>query len=196
MNIHNCNKYNFESIELTKPLKEHDYYYSDINFLIQTPKLPILKLNKNTLTLNINTELEQCISEFDKNMINLISNNSEEYFKESFTSDEIDDIYKSSIKINKNKLNTFNCAYSDNLTIFKKNKSTLSISDLNIDNDIICLLKCSKIIFYKTYCMPYWEIIQIKLKEIKIEQKVYLFKEDAFDDYVESNNNFKLINFN
>ena len=45
--------------------------------------------------------------------------------------------------------------------------------------------------------MPYWEILQIKLKENIINNNIYLFKEDDSDNYIEKEKlNLKLINLN
>ena len=59
-------------------------------------------------------------------------------------------------------------------------------------------MKCTKLIFYRTYCMPCWEIVQIKYKDpAKPKEPVvkdYLFIDDSNDNYVEEeSSNFKLL---
>lgn len=197
MKIFNCNEYNFDSVNLDTPIKENDYYSSNLEFIIQTPKLQINKLNKESLYININESLEKCLTDFDNYLIKYISNQSEELFKEKYSIDDVEDIYKHSIKFRKNKEDILKCIYSNKLNIFNKYKELLELSDLTNSDNIICLIKCSKLIYYKTFCMPYWEILQIKLKENIINNNIYLFKEDNNDNYIEKNKlNLKLINLN
>ena len=195
MKIFSCSDSNFDSIELSNPEKENDYYYSTIDFTLQTPKLLINKINNDSLVLNINDNLEEYLIKFDNYIIKLIEKKSEELFKEKYSIDDVEDIYKTSIKLKKNKQNTLKCIYSNKIHIFNKHKELLKKSNLNISDNIICLLKCSKLIYYKTFCMPCWEIIQIKLKENNIDKNIYLFKTDNNDNYIEKEEtNIKLLN--
>jgi len=196
MQINTVDKYSVDSIVLDKPKKEEDYYYSKLNFVIQTPKLNILKLNDKTISILINDKLESLFNSFDKKMIELISSNSSEYFEESFTVDETEDIYKNSFKFKK-EYNYFTSNISKKMNIYNKHKDSVNISELGKNDSVICLIKCTKMIFYKTYCMPYWEIFQIKYKEPVLNTKEYLFIEDLSDNYCEKEEeletNLKLI---
>ena len=189
MKIYNCSDYEFSSIELNKPVKELDFYCSDIEIFLQTPKITINKINNDYAILNINDSFENFLVNFDNYIMEQLSKNSEKLFKEYYSLDDIEEIYKSSIRIKKNKNITFKALYSNKLNIFNRHKEQLKVSDLNNSDNVICLIKCSKIIYYKTFCMPYWEILQIKVKEEKLKQGVYLFKEDINDSYIEKEEN-------
>ena len=74
------------------------------------------------------------------------------------------------------------------LNIFNKHKEQLELDSLSSGDTVICLLKCKKIIFYKSHCEPHWEVFQIKLKEEELKKDKYLFVEDEHDNYIESEN--------
>ena len=200
MQINTYNKCDFDSISLEKPVKEEDYYFSKLNFVIQTPKLNINKINSKNITLNVNEQLDKLLNSFDKKIIELISEHSENYFEEKFSFDEAEDIYKNSIKFKKDTNNVFTSIISKKNNIFNKHKETMEIRELTKNDSVICLIKCTKVIFYRTYCMPIWETVQIKYKEQILDTKSYLFKEDSSDNYkeeeIDEDLNLKLIKIN
>ena len=88
---------------------------------------------------------------------------------------------------------------TDNLTLNNKYKELLDKDTLKKDDEIICLIKCTKLIFYKAHCIPYWEVFQIKLKEKALNKKEYLFQD--VEEYETKNDtdtdikNIKIIDF-
>ena len=182
MDINTCVKYDINNIKLEKPEKFEDLYISNLNFTLQTPKLEIHKIAKK-LTLKLDKDMEKLLGEFDNKIVNLISENSRDFFEEEMTDDEAEEIYKSSFK--KSKLNV---TLNKKLSIFNKAKEKLEVDSLTSGDIVICLLKCKKIVFYKNYCEPLWEVFQIKLKEVELDIKSYLFIEDEQDTYVETDN--------
>ena len=185
MDIQTCDKYSVDELTLDKPVKIEDVYVSSINFTIQTPKLLISKVSKK-LTLLLNESMEKILSDFDNKVINLISNNSEEFFEDKLSLEDSEEIYKHSFKQSR-KESKISLSLNKHLTIYNKHKDKLEIDSLCPDDTIICLIKCKKLIFYKNYCEPLWEVFQIKLKEQEIDTKKYLFVEDEKDNYVENN---------
>lgn len=187
MDINTCDKYNLECLTLEKPKKIEDVYVSNINFILQTPKLTITKLSKK-ISLLLNESIEKLINSFDDTVIKLISNNSTEFFEESLSIEDAEEIYKNSIKNIKNKT-TLCVSINKKINIYNKKKEQLELNELSVGDTVICLLKCKKIIFYKNYCEPHWEVVQIKLKEkekekeISIDTSKYLLIEDPNDTY-------------
>ena len=190
MSINTCDKYSFDKLVLENPKKVDDLYLSNINYvdeecgngsnkssiIIQTPKLIVNKVSKK-LTLFLNEQMENLLNDFDSTVISLISEKSEDFFEEKFSIDDTEEIYKHSFKQNKKETKIL-VSLNKNLTIYNKHKEQLNIESISSDDTVICLLKCKKIVFYKNYCEPLWEVTQIKLKEQELDTKKYLFIED------------------
>lgn len=179
MNIHNCDKLNVDDLELGKPTKVDDVYVSNINFALQTPKLSISKVSKK-ITVILDEKMENALNQFDNKVISLISQNSEEFFEDKMEIEDAEEIYKSSIKVGKNDTK-MSLLINKKISIFNKYKEELTLDKLESGDTIICLLKCKKIVFYKSHCEPLWEVVQIKLKEAELNTKSYLFIEDPHD---------------
>jgi hypothetical protein len=186
MDINTCEKYNVEHLSLEKPKKLEDVYVSSVNFTIQTPKLKINKLSKK-ITLILNENIEKLLLDFDNKIISLLSENSTEFFEEEMNIEDAEEIYKHSFKQSKLE-SKISLSINKKLSIFNKHKEQLELDQLSIGDTVICLLKCKKIIFYKSHCEPHWEVFQIKLKDEDIKKDKYLFVEDENDNYVESEN--------
>lgn len=186
MDIQTCDKYSTDELKLEKPIKVEDVYTSSINFTIQTPKLTISKISKKVVLL-LNDSMEKILSDFDNKVINLISENSEEFFEDKMTIDDAEDIYKHSFKQSKTETK-ISLLVNKKVSIYNKKKDKLQLDELTIGDTVICLLKCKKIIFYKSHCEPLWEVFQIKLKEQELKTDKYLFKDDPNDTYEEQYN--------
>lgn len=186
MNIHNCDKLNVNDLELGKPTKVDDVYVSNINFALQTPKLSISKVSKK-ITVILDEKMENALNQFDNKVVSLISENSEEFFEDKMEIEDAEEIYKSSIKVSKCDTK-MSLSISKKLSIFNKHKEELNLESLAPGDIIICLLKCKKIVFYKSHCEPLWEVVQIKLKEAELNTKSYLFIEDPNDTHNDNEN--------
>jgi hypothetical protein len=186
MDINTCEKYDIENLSLEKPKKLEDVYVSNLNFTIQTPKLNINKVSKK-LTLTLNEKMEKLLNDFDSKIIGLLSENSSDFFEEEMTVEDAEEIYKHSFKQSKSE-SKMSLSINKKLNVFNKHKEQLELDALSSGDTVICLLKCKKIIFYKSHCEPHWEVFQIKLKEEELKKDKYLFVEDENDNYVESEN--------
>ena len=184
MDINTCEKYDVENVSLEKPKKLEDVYVSNVNFTIQTPKLNINKVSKK-LTLTLNENMEKLLNDFYSKIIGLLSENSSDFFEEEMTVEDAEEIYKHSFKQSKSE-SKMSLSINKKLNIFNKHKEQLELGALSCGDIVICLLKCKKIIFYKSHCEPHWEVFQIKLKEEELKNDKYLFVEDENDNYVEN----------
>ena len=98
------------------------------------------------------------------------------------TTEDVEEIYKNSIKVNKEN-SKMSLSINKKLNIFNKHKEELTLNSLSPGDTVICLLKCKKIVFYKSHCEPLWEVVQIKLKENELNKNTYLFIEDPNDTH-------------
>uniref|UniRef100_A0A6C0LIA9 Uncharacterized protein n=1 Tax=viral metagenome TaxID=1070528 RepID=A0A6C0LIA9_9ZZZZ len=186
MDINTCEKYDVENLFLEKPKKLEDVYVSNVNFTIQTPKLKINKVSKK-ITLTLNERMEKLLNDFDNKIIGLLHENSSDFFEEEMTVEDAEEIYKHSFKQSKSE-SKMSLSINKKLSIFNKHKEQLELDSLSSNDTVICLLKCKKIVFYKSHCEPQWEVFQIKLKEEELKKDKYLFVDDENDNYVENEN--------
>lgn len=185
--INTCDNYNLDNIELGKPVKLEDYYASTTNFIIQTPKLTINKISSK-ITVNVDENLENLLNEFDNKIIQLLSKKSEDLFEDKLTFEDLEEMYKSSVKTKKKEVK-MQLNISKKLSIFNKHKEKLELESLNTDDTIICLIKCKNIVFYKSHCEPMWEIYQIKLKEKEFKCDKYMFLDDPYEKEINEEEN-------
>ena len=175
MDINTCDKFDFKQLTIEKPQKIEDVYISNINFTIQTPKINIYKVSKK-ITLTLNESMENLLNDFDNKIISLLSTNSSEFFEDVMTIEDAEEIYKHSFKQSKSE-SKMTVSINKKINIFNKHKEQLNVESLCVGDTVICLLKCKKVIFYKSHCEPHWEVFQIKLKEEQLILKIiYLFK--------------------
>ena len=186
MDINTCDKYDLDNLVLEKPKKLEDVYISNVNFTVQTPKLDINKVSKK-ITITLNESMEKLLNDFDNKILSLLSENSSNFFEEEMTVEDLEEIYKHSYKQSRSE-SKMSLSINKKLSIFNKYKEELELDSLSLGDTVICLLKCKKIIFYKSHCEPHWEVFQIKLKDIEIKKDKYLFVEDKNDNYVENQN--------
>lgn len=216
MDINTYNKYNFDNLKLQQPKKIEDVYVSNVivnntlsdiseengttengkamNVVVQTSKLKLSKVSKK-LGLVLTEQMENLFNDFDNKIISLISENSEDFFQDKLNIEESEEIYKHSFKQSR-KESKILLNLNKNLTIYNKNKDNLEYDSLNVNDTVICLLKCKKIIFYKNYCEPIWEVFQIKFKEQELIARTYLFIEDINDTYNDNLENDDIENDN
>lgn len=207
LSVKTVKQYSFNNLILQKPSKSDtdNIYVSKIaiinedndlnhNLVVQTPKIKINRLDK-LLVAEINDDIEALLTDFDDKISLLVSENSSSFFEEVITPEESDEMYKGSFKKSR-KMTKMNLNLSSELRIYNKQKQELSQSDLVADNTIICLIKCTKIIFYRSHYVPYWEVFQIKLKpepKITTETNKYLFVDDPNDTYSDEFENIKTL---
>ena len=162
------NKFDINSIKIEEPTKNNNdnVYISNVeNINLQTDKLDIYENNKK-LKLKLNESFKNFLSLLDEKIIEILSNYSKSWFNEEFSTEEMEDFYKGSIKtIKKANLEFISLYIDENILIYDNKKNLLNIEDLSKNNQIIAVIKLDKIIYDKTSCIPYWTVTQIKLKK-------------------------------
>ena len=184
---------NFESNKMSfeHPVKQTtENYTSDISYLsgdiiIQTPKTSIISVKNDTILIDISCDkLYNFFGDFDQSVISALKQNSNVWFSQELTTAQCQEIYKRSVisPFKKNDSVTMTLKLIDT-NIYNKQSNNMTINDIKENDDVICLIKCSKLIFYRSYCVPCWEAIQIKVKEKKVQSE-YLIKDLETDNTV------------
>ena len=182
------------------PIKNVDKYSSKIQYnngdlIIQTPKVCVNKTPTSILDININSDMYNFFGAFDEKVLEIIEQNSMEWFNQSLDADQSQEIYKRSVHmpfrhIDKTRINV----KIIDTTIYNKELEMLEKTQLNKGDEIICLLKCSHLIFYRSYCVPHWEVLQIKVKDKKLVTDKYLII-DLDDDNITHDDHEELSEF-
>lgn len=187
MSVCNFADFDINNIKIKDPIKHEKLYissvlYNDNSLIIQTPKLKINKIDSDSIDVIINKDFMKLIYEFDKFIISVISVNSEQWFSQKLDINKVSKIYKRNIlhNLDKDEEMIMSFKISDNIQIYGKNKVKVELDDIQVNQDVILLINCPYLIFYKSNFISYWEILHMKIKEEKIV-KTYEFRqtEDA-----------------
>lgn len=187
MSVCNFADFDINNIKIKDPIKHEKLYissvlYNDNSLIIQTPKLKINKIDSDSIDVIINKDFMKLINEFDKFIISVISVNSEQWFSQKLDINKVSKIYKRNIlhNLDKDEEMIMSFKMSDNIQIYGKNKVKVELDDIQVNQDVILLINCPYLIFYKSNFISYWEILHMKIKEEKIV-KTYEFRqtEDA-----------------
>jgi hypothetical protein len=187
MSVCNFADFDISNIKIKDPIKHEKLYissvlYNDNSLIIQTPKLKINKIDSDSIDVIINKDFMKLINEFDKFIISVISVNSEQWFSQKLDINKVSKIYKRNIlhNLDKDEEMIMSFKMSDNIQIYGKNKVKIELDDIKVNQDVILLINCPYLIFYKSNFISYWEILHMKIKEEKIV-KTYEFRqtEDA-----------------
>jgi hypothetical protein len=180
-----------DKLIFTKPTKNsNEKYVSKVMYgkgelLIQTPRMSC-KVNKTDRMLSLYVD-DECfynfLGLFDEHIIQTLHNNSLTWFEQDLSEQTCNDIYRRSVESpfkmgTNNKMNI----KIKNAYIYMKKNEKCEIEDLNANEEVICLLRCSHLVFYRSYCVPYWEAIQIKIKDNTLSYDNYRIKDLDDDD--------------
>lgn len=185
-------KFDLNNISIEEPTKNIDdnVYISTIeNVNLQTDKLYIYDNNKK-LKLKLNEPFKNFLLLLDEKIIEILSKNSKSWFNEDFSTEDMEDFYKGSIKtIKKTNLEFISLYIDENISVYDNKKNLLNIEDLSKNNQIIAVIKLDKIIYDKTSCIPYWTVTQIKLKKLNdLPLDKCLITEDKINNMVNNEN--------
>jgi hypothetical protein len=190
-------------IELKKPEKIKGSYYSFAQYkgndiYIQTPMLTnltnIVKLDTRCyIELDLDNSNEETnefyefLSNFDDNNILKIHKESTGWFNKEFPLDIVEEFYTSPLKHKNNPKLKLKVPVTKNkidCSIYDKNN--VSITNLNENNKVICLLKFSGLKFLSQQVISEWIPIQIKTNEIANQSNMEYLINDNFKNNIES----------
>lgn len=210
MNLVDYTQVNYPSIQLSKPKLNSDtecysskIFLDDIpdeNIKIQTPKMildsdPIFIASKNIYLLNLRFQSEisdhiefyQFLYNVDRYLIYTVINN--DGWFQSELDDNIEDMYKSSIKIpehlNSSPRFQVIIPIQDSQggqiipKIFDSNQKEISLDDLKENREIILILELKKLVFTENFFYPKWEAYQIMLPNFPPSNNKFEFNSDT-----------------
>jgi hypothetical protein len=152
------------------PIKQDGLYLSKIHYyekdlIIQSPKLRILSCNEDTIDVKITDSFKDFLDEYDQIMISTVSDKSADWFSKELTKTKVAQIYKPS-NIKCEHVNTASFKVDENVKVYSRDKE-LTVDCIEKDMEVILLIHASYLVFYKSNCIPYFNSLQIKIKEKK-----------------------------
>lgn len=193
MSVCNLTTFDINNIDIKNPIKKEKLYLSSVLYknnllIIQTPKLKIKEINSDSIDVVINEDFIKLINQFDKFIISIISENSEQWFSQKLEMNKVSKIYKRNILHNLDETdeNIMSFKISDNIQIYGKNKVKIELDKLQNNQEVILLINCPYLIFYKSNFISYWEILHMKIKEEK-SIKTYEFRQTEDTQNEETN---------
>tara|TARA_B100000902_G_scaffold396671_1_gene458341 strand:+ start:1006 stop:1758 length:753 start_codon:yes stop_codon:yes gene_type:complete len=188
---------NFDKLKFSKPQKQNNYYYSNINyndvpFFLQTSKLKVKDNIKNTNMKipsiefeisNDNFDMYDLFMKLDDKLVKTTYNNSKDWFNQTIPLENIEDMYKcicKPLKKNKNPILRFKLALENNeilSKIYDQNRQLINITDCQKDHDTILILHIRGIKFMK---QQYICDIYINQMKVNIPKKInYLIPDEC-----------------
>lgn len=178
MSVVKLDQVDFSNIIVDDPIKQDNLYLSKVKYnnkdlVIQLPKLTVASLNDNdSLEIITNTELKHFLDNYDQLMIDIIAKNSPEWFAKELTKTKVAQIYKKNY-VTCDSVTTSSFKIDENVKVYSKDK-LLKLNEIETGMEVILLVHASYLVFYRSNCIPYFNVMHIKLKEKKIE---YEFRE-------------------
>lgn len=181
MSILKLDKIDYSQVSVADPFKHDNLYLSNITYnsnelIIQTPQLTVLSANQDSIELKSTGDLVEFLKRYDSAVTDIISKNSEKWFSKELTKSKVSQIYKSTI-VNHGDSVIFKM--DDNIDIYTNNGKKMCLNDVKPNTTVILLVHLSYIVFYKANCIPYFNTIQLKIKEKK---EVLEFREVQEED--------------
>jgi hypothetical protein len=145
-------------------------------FFIKTGFMTILKTTPTYLDL-CTSELDK-FNDIDEHIISLIPPRSSLWFGSSFSLDEVDDLFQRTVKSRRDG-NICRIYYDpENIQIYNKKQTLLTVSDLTPSTKIKCILKCENIQFREDFCFLKWKIQQALISQQEKPSTVFLLNDD------------------
>ena len=198
--IYKYDSIDYSKLNFSKPEKQNNIYYSDINydgnpFYLLTSKLDILsnikEINKNSPSIEFeivdkNLDLYDTFNQIDDKIIKTTYDNSFQWFKQKIPLEVIDDMYKrltKPLKKNKNPTIRFKLPISQNkilCKIYNQNKDFIDINQIKDNSSSILILHIRGIKFMKQQYICDCYITQMKVFIPK--QNKYIIPDECLID--------------
>lgn len=182
MVIRNINDLDCSEITLNAPYKFNDeYYVSEVLYknkplIMQTPLLTLTSIDHNKVYLNLEPSMIRALTRLDNSILTIIEENSLEWFKDEFTVEQLEELYKPSISITDNCNAIFETVKADGFRLFSKTNQNIDQSTIENNTNLIALIRLKYIIFYRSDCFPLWENVCSKIKKVKINEDIKTVK--------------------
>jgi hypothetical protein len=173
MSVIKLDQIDFSNISVYDPIKQDGLYLSKVQYnekdlVIQLPKLTVSSRNGNdSLELIITDELKSFLDKYDQFMINLTAEKSLGWFSKELSKAKVAQIYKKNF-VTCDSVTTSTFKIDENIQVYSKDKQ-LELDNIEAGMEVILLVHPSYLVFYKANCIPYFNVLHLKLKEKKLE---------------------------
>ena len=172
IDLKNINLELLSLLNYTKPQKENPgnaflHYNNNVNFVLKTDRMRISRVTPLYMDLVpvCTKELVQ-FTNVDKKVIELIHNNSPQWFKKSsFSLYDIDEMFKRTV-MGEN-TSTFLRVYWDTENVNGYDKEHQPIPKTDLINVLVpgcvikCILRCNPVYFEQSHCILKWDVNQV-----------------------------------
>lgn len=183
MSVVKFDKVDFSNISVDDPIKQDNLYLSKVQYnekdlVIQLPKLTVSSRNgDDNLELIATDELTAFLDKYDQFMINITADKSSEWFSKELSKAKVAQIYKKNY-VTCDSVTTSSFKIDENVQVYSKDKA-LELDSIEAGMEVILLVHASYLVFYKANCIPYFNILHLKLKEKKIECEFREIEEES-----------------
>ena len=183
MSVVKFDKVDFSNISVDDPIKQDNLYLSKVQYnekdlVIQLPKLTVSSRNgDDSLELIATDELTAFLDKYDQFMINITADKSSEWFSKELSKSKVAQIYKKNY-VTCDSVTTSSFKIDENVQVYSKDKA-LELDSIEAGMEVILLIHASYLVFYKANCIPYFNILHLKLKEKKIECEFREIEEES-----------------
>lgn len=183
MSVVKFDKVDFSNISVDDPIKQDNLYLSKVQYnekdlVIQLPKLTVSSRNgDDSLELIATDELTAFLDKYDQFMINITADKSSEWFSKELSKAKVAQIYKKNY-VTCDSVTTSSFKIDENVQVYSKDKA-LELDSIEAGMEVILLVHASYLVFYKANCIPYFNILHLKLKEKKIECEFREIEEES-----------------
>lgn len=173
MSVVKLDQIDFSNISVDNPIKQDGLYLSKIQYnnkdlVIQLPKLTVSSRNgDDSLEIITTDELKSFLDKYDQFMIDITAGKSSEWFSKDLTKAKVAQIYKKNY-VTCDAVTTSSFKIDENVKVYAKDK-LVELHEIEADMEVILLVHASYLVFYKANCIPYFNILHLKLKEKKLE---------------------------
>lgn len=173
MSVVKVDQVDFSNISVDNPIKQDGLYLSKIQYnnkdlVIQLPKLTVSSRNgDDSLEIITTDELKSFLDKYDQLMINITADKSSEWFSKELTKAKVAQIYKKNY-VTYDAVTTSSFKIDENIKVYAKDK-LIELHEIEAGMEVILLVHASYLVFYKANCIPYFNILHLKLKEKKLE---------------------------
>ena len=173
MSVVKLDQVDFSNISVDNPIKQDGLYLSKIQYnnkdlVIQLPKLTVSSRNgDDSLEIITTDELKSFLDKYDQFMIDITAGKSSTWFSKDLTKAKVAQIYKKNY-VTCDAVTISSFKIDENVKVYAKDKS-VELHEIEAGMEVILLVHASYLVFYRTNCIPYFNILHLKLKEKKLE---------------------------
>lgn len=185
MVIRNLNSLDPSLMFFQTPTKITDTYFSKLkynnrSFIFQSDIVYFRSFEDNKLKILLSKNMFRFVTRIEKKIIEIVSENSEKWFNSNLTTEQIRQIYKSSLLFPAEEQNSVLLEMDSTMdpVVFSSYEKNMKLYNFKRDTPIILLARLKGITFYRSNCKPEWEFLSVKSKSVLIENMCLIDSEE------------------